>query len=470
MGSVSFVDRVVLHVTAGNGGHGCASVHREKFKPLGGPDGGNGGRGGDVVLVVDPQVHTLLDFHHHPHQKAGNGRPGAGKHRQGADGANLELQVPNGTVVHDVNGEVLADLTGAGSRFVVAQGGRAGLGNAALASTRRKAPGFALLGEPGEAFDVVLELKSMADVGLVGFPSAGKSSLIASLSAARPKIADYPFTTLVPNLGVVSSGATTFTVADVPGLIPGAAEGKGLGLDFLRHIERCAVLLHVLDCATLEPGRDPISDLEAIEAELGQYESTLGELLDRPRLVALNKIDVPEARELAEFVTEELTGRGYRVFGISAVSHEGLRELTFALAAMVEQHRSEQDAIEPARIVLRPQAVDDSGFTVTADPSEPDTFIVRGSKPERWVRQTQFDNDEAVGYLADRLARLGVEQELAKLGAMPGATVTIGDFVFDFEPTAGMADEAYAPTRRGQDERLETVTRPNADQRLASKK
>ncbi|MEO7261268.1 MAG: GTPase ObgE [Jatrophihabitantaceae bacterium] len=467
---VNFVDRVVLHVTAGNGGHGCASVHREKFKPLGGPDGGNGGRGGDVVLVVDPQVHTLLDFHHHPHQKAGNGRPGAGKHRTGADGESLELAVPNGTVVHAADGSVLADLTGAGARFVVARGGRAGLGNASLASTRRKAPGFALLGEPGEAFDVLLELKSMAEVGLVGFPSAGKSSLIAAISAARPKIADYPFTTLVPNLGVVSAGETTFTVADVPGLIPGAAQGKGLGLDFLRHVERCAVLLHVLDCATLEAGRDPISDLEAIEEELAQYESSLGDLLDRPRLVALNKVDVPEARELADFVTEELTGRGYRVFQISAVAHTGLRELNFALAGLVEEFRANCGAIAPARIVLSPKAVDDSGFTVEPDPDEPGAFVVRGSKPERWVRQTQFDNDEAVGYLADRLARLGVEDQLAKLGAMPGASVTILDYVFDFQPTAGMADEDYLPTRRGADDRLDLSSRPNADVRLASKK
>jgi GTP-binding protein len=466
----SFSDRVILHVTAGNGGHGCASVHREKFKPLGGPDGGNGGRGGSVVLVVDPQAHTLLDFHHHPHQKAGNGKPGAGKHRNGADGADLELAVPNGTVVLGEDGEVLADLTGVGARFTVAAGGRPGLGNASLASTRRKAPGFALLGEPGVCLDVVLELKSVADVGLVGFPSAGKSSLIAAISAARPKIADYPFTTLIPNLGVVSSGDTTFTVADVPGLIPGAAQGKGLGLEFLRHIERCAVLLHVLDCATLEPGRDPISDLQAIEAELGQYESALGDLLERPRLVALNKVDVPEGSELADLVADQLRSHGYRVFEISAVSHAGLRELTFALAGLVTEHREARGQDEPARIVITPRAVDDSSFTIVADPLEDGAFIVHGSKPERWVRQTQFDNDEAVGYLADRLARLGVENELGKLGAVPGARVTIGDFVFDFEPTAGMADAEYAPTRRGQDDRLDVDLRPNADERLAAKK
>jgi GTP-binding protein len=466
----SFIDRVVLHLTAGNGGHGVASIHREKFKPLGGPDGGNGGHGGDVVLVVDHNVHTLLDFHHHPHQKAGNGKQGAGSNRNGADGADLELLVPDGTVVLDERGEMLADLTGAGTRFVAAQGGRGGLGNAALASTRRKAPGFALLGEPGEARDVVLELKSVADVGLVGFPSAGKSSLIAALSAARPKIADYPFTTLVPNLGVVSAGDTTFTVADVPGLIPGAAEGKGLGLDFLRHVERCAVLLHVLDCATLEPGRDPVSDLDALEAELGQYEGTFGELLGKPRLVALNKIDVPEARELAELVRPELEARGLRVFEISAASHEGLRALTYALAEVVDADRAARPAVDRPRIVLHPKAVDDAGFTVIHDPADPDAFVVRGDKPERWVRQTDFDNDEAVGYLADRLKRLGVEDELAKLGAQPGAAVTIGPVTFDFEPSGGVDESQYQPTRRGFDERLDASTRTPAHERLAAKR
>jgi GTP-binding protein len=463
----SFVDRVVLHLTAGSGGHGVASVHREKFKPLGGPDGGNGGRGGDVLLVVDPNVHTLLDFHHHPHQKAGNGKQGAGSNRNGADGADLELRVPDGTVVMDEAGAVLADLVGTGTRFVAARGGRGGLGNAALASTRRKAPGFALLGEPGETRDVVLELKSVADVGLVGFPSAGKSSLIAALSAARPKIADYPFTTLVPNLGVVSAGETTFTIADVPGLIPGAAAGKGLGLDFLRHVERCAVLLHVLDCATLEPGRDPVSDLDAIEAELAQYEGTFGALLGKPRLVALNKLDVPEGRELAELIRPDLEKRGLPVFEVSAVTHEGLRELTFALAAAVNADRAARPADERPRIVLRPTPVDDAGFAIERDT---EGFVVRGDKPERWVRQTDFSNDEAVGYLADRLRRLGVEAELTRLGAEPGAAVTIGDVTFDFEPSAGIDEAAYQPSRRGTDERLDGPTRTRAADRLAAKR
>ena len=270
-----FVDRVALHLQAGDGGHGCASVHREKFVPLGGPDGGNGGHGGDIVLEVTAQVHTLLDFHFHPHVRAGRGGNGSGDHRHGARGEDRVLPVPEGTVVLDHRGEVLADLTGVGTRMIVAEGGHGGLGNASLVSKARKAPGFALLGEPGEAKEITLELKSMADVGLVGFPSAGKSSLISVLSAAKPKIADYPFTTLVPNLGVVSVGNEVFTMADVPGLIPGASEGKGLGLDFLRHVERTAVLAHVVDAANLESDRNPLDDIRALEKELANYQSEL---------------------------------------------------------------------------------------------------------------------------------------------------------------------------------------------------
>ncbi|MBV9512581.1 MAG: GTPase ObgE, partial [Mycobacteriaceae bacterium] len=342
-----FVDRAVIHVRAGNGGNGCASVHREKFKPLGGPDGGNGGRGGSVYLVVDPQVQTLLDFHFHPHVTAQSGRQGQGGNRDGATGEDLHLKVPDGTVVLDDNGRLLADLVGAGTTFEAAQGGRGGLGNAALASRARKAPGFALLGEKGQARDLTLELKTVADVGLIGFPSAGKSSLVSVLSAAKPKIADYPFTTLAPNLGVVSAGQNSFTVADVPGLIPGAAQGRGLGLEFLRHIERCAVLVHVVDCATPEPGRDPVSDIEALEAELAVYSPTLQQdsllvdLSDRPRAVVLNKIDIPQARELAEFVRDEVGRRfGWPVFEVSTVTHDGLRPLTFALWDMVAGYRA----------------------------------------------------------------------------------------------------------------------------------
>jgi len=469
-----FVDRVVIHARAGNGGNGCASIHREKFKPLGGPDGGNGGRGGSVVLVVDPGVHTLLDFHFHPHVVAPNGKPGQGGNRDGAAGPDLEVKVPDGTVVLDEHGNLLADLTGAGTRFVAARGGRGGLGNAALASKARKAPGFALLGEKGEERDLVLELKSVADVGLIGYPSAGKSSLISAISAAKPKIADYPFTTLAPNLGVVSAGEHTFTVADVPGLIPGASEGRGLGLDFLRHIERCAVLVHVVDCATLEPGRDPISDIEALEAELAAYrptlagDATLGDLTERPRAVVLNKIDVPDARELAEFVRDELRERfGWPVFLVSTVSREGLRPLIFALWEMVDKHRREQPPVVPPRPVIRPVPVDSTGFTV--EPDGEGGFVVRGERPERWVAQTDFNNDEAIGYLGDRLARLGVEDELLRLGAKPGCEVTIGDMTFEWEPhTPAGVDVPLAG--RGTDPRLDQSTRASAAERKAARR
>jgi GTP-binding protein len=466
----SFVDRVVLSATGGDGGHGCASIRREKFKPLAGPDGGTGGNGGSVILVVDPQVTTLLEFHHSPHKHAGSGSQGMGDYRQGATGEDLILGVPDGTVVKSKDGEVLADLMGVGARYVVAQGGHGGLGNWAIASPRRKAPGFALLGEPGTSQDVVLELKTIADVALIGYPSAGKSSLIAAISAARPKIADYPFTTLVPNLGVVQAGSSRYTVADVPGLIPGASQGKGLGLEFLRHVERCAVLVHVLDCATLEPDRDPLSDFDVIEKELAAYAGDVGieggrvPLTERPRLVVLNKVDVPEARDLAALVRSDLEERGLTVFEVSAATHEGLRPLTFALAELVERTRRESPAPEPARIVLRPKAVDDAGFTVTLRTDGPhDYFQVLGVKPERWVRQTDFTNDEAVGYLADRLARLGVEEELFAAGAVAGAEVVIGDgpdaVVFDWEPTMLVGSEMLAGPR-GSDMRIEARSRP----------
>jgi GTP-binding protein len=466
--AATFVDRAALHAAGGDGGNGCASVHREKFKPLGGPDGGNGGRGGDVIIVVDPSVTTLLDVHRHPHQHATNGRPGAGANRDGANGGDLVVRVPDGTLVRNaLTGEEVVDLVGAGTRFVAAAGGRGGLGNAALASARRKAPGFALLGEPGEALEATLELKTVADVALVGFPNAGKSSLIAAMSAARPKIADYPFTTLVPNLGVVEAGDFVFTVADVPGLVPGASSGRGLGLEFLRHVERCSVLAHVVDCATPESGRDPLSDLETIEAELAAYDDLVdGGLAGRPRLVVLNKVDVPDASDLADLVRADVAERfGFRVLEVSAATHQGLRELGFAMAELVQAARAATPAEEPTRIVLRPTGPRDAGFTI--EPIGEQAFVVRGDRPRRWVLQTDFTNDEAVGYLADRLARLGVEAALADLGARAGAEVTIGAVTFDWEPT--LSDAPTVPHGgRGLDERLETRNRVRAQERRAA--
>ena len=467
---VTFVDTVTLYLRAGKGGNGCVSVHREKFKPLGGPDGGNGGDGGDIVLLADPQVTTLLSYHHSPHRSAGNGGFGMGDHRSGAMGEDLVLPVPVGTVVKTPEGEVLADMVVPGERFVVALGGRGGLGNAALATPKRKAPGFALLGTPGFEGDVVLELKTVADVALVGFPSAGKSSLIAALSAARPKIADYPFTTLHPNLGVVQAGDARYTVADVPGLIEGASEGKGLGLDFLRHVERCSALLHVLDCATLEPGRDPLSDLDVILAELSAYQVPEGQvpLGDRPQLVALNKVDVPEARELAELVRPELEARGFRVFEISAASHEGLRPLAFALGEIVEQHRAAQAADVPReRVVIRPKGAEKDFEIRVEGGTYGNVYRILGEKPVRWVQQTDFQNEEAVGFLADRLEKLGVEDELFRLGATVGSTVVIGpgdSIVFDWEPSMTSAAELIT-SPRGLDSRFDPNTRRTTSQR-----
>lgn len=467
---VTFVDRVTLHLRAGKGGNGCVSVRREKFKPLAGPDGGNGGHGGDIVLVSDPQVTTLLSYHHSPHRSAGNGGFGMGDNRSGAAGEDLELAVPVGTVVKDDDGETLIDMATPGIRFVVAPGGQGGLGNAALANPKRKAPGFALLGTPGWEGDVHLELKTVADVALVGFPSAGKSSLIAAISAARPKIADYPFTTLHPNLGVVQAGDARYTVADVPGLIEGASEGKGLGLEFLRHVERCTALVHVLDCATLEPGRDPISDLDVILAELAAYPVPEGQvpLLERPQLVALNKLDVPEAKDLADLVRPELEARGFRVFDISTVSRDGLRQLTFALGEIVEEHRATLAAAPaPERVVIRPKGATKDFEIRVEGGTYGNIYRILGDKPVRWVQQTDFQNEEAVGFLADRLEKLGVEDELFRAGAQAGSTVVIGPgdgIVFDWHPSLSSAAELMTAPR-GTDPRLDLNPRRTTSQR-----
>lgn len=471
----SFVDRVTVFVRGGDGGHGCTSIRREKYKPLGGPDGGDGGRGGSVILEVSEQVTTLLDFHHRPHRSASNGTPGMGANRQGANGDDLVLPVPAGTVVKDADGTILADLHGVGTQFVAATGGMGGLGNAALASKKRKAPGFALLGLPGEERTLVLELKSVADVALVGFPSAGKSSLIAAMSAARPKIADYPFTTLTPNLGVVSAGDARFTVADVPGLIPGASQGKGLGLDFLRHIERCAVIVHVVDTAVYEADRNPVDDIRALEAELAAYTSGLDELsgyvplMERPRLVVLNKIDIPDGQAMADFMADDLAEFGWPIYQVSAVTHAGLTELAFALAKIVTDERARHEAeAEEVVEVLRPRPLGEQPAVITRLGDEDEAkFQVRGTKVERWVAQTDFGNDEAVGYLADRLAKAGVEDDLVKAGAVPGDAVVIGPVdggvVFDFEPTIIGGAELLGA--RGEDLRLAESQRASRAQR-----
>ena len=496
-----FVDRVTVHVKGGDGGNGSAGIRREKYKPLAGPNGGNGGDGGSVIFVADENANSLLDYRFIPHRTADSGTMGLGDTKDGSKGKDLILPVPVGTMIFTAKGakgqtkrpgELLADLRHVGDRFVAAAGGAGGLGNAALANRTRRAPGFALLGEPGEERDVVLELKSIADVALVGFPSAGKSSLVAAMSAAKPKIADYPFTTLVPNLGVVMAGDYRYTIADVPGLIPGASEGKGLGLEFLRHIERTEIIVHVIDCATLEPDRDPVSDYHALEHELAQYADKLElpvgaiPILDRPRIIVLNKVDVPEAKELADFVRPEFEKMGLRVFEVSTASHAGLKELGYALGELVTQMRKEvarrEQGQEDERVVIkplerkgrrRPAAAAEADFKVERETNRNGDvwYTVTGTKPERWVVQTNFDNDEAVGYLADRLAKLGVEDELRRQGAHAGDEVRIGRgdraVAFDWDPTIAAGAEMLDGSQlgsRGKDLRLE-ANDPRAQRR-----
>ena len=394
----SFVDRVVLHVSGGTGGHGCVSVHREKFKPLGGPDGGNGGNGGDVILRVDPQTTTLLDYHHAPHRHATNGGPGMGDWRAGKHGETLILPVPVGTVVKSKDGQVLADLVSEGAEYIAAAGGIGGLGNASLSSQKRRAPGFALLGIEGESSDVVLELKSIADIALVGFPSAGKSSLIAAMSAARPKIADYPFTTLIPNLGVVQAGDVRFTIADVPGLIEGASEGKGLGHYFLRHVERCAALVHVLDCGTFRIGPRPALRPRHHRGRAGEVRG--GHELQRSRRRSSPAEPPPAPGRPQQGGPARRQGHGRvrpsgtripRLQGLRNLGDrpEGLRQLGFAMGEIVQAARDALAAAPPKVHAPHSQAACGRRIRLQDPPrrEEPRTAVPRPGRQARALGQ-----------------------------------------------------------------------------------
>ena len=437
-----FVDETTIEVTAGRGGDGVTSFHREKYRPRGGPDGGDGGRGGDVVLAADPGVGTLVEYHFHPHQRAGRGAHGQGSNRKGADGDDRVLPVPVGTLVRDTDGALLAARHRPGARLGAAWGGRGGRGNAALSGPGRRIAGFHEKGEPGRQRRLVLELRSLADAALVGFPNAGKSSIVARASAARPKVADYPFTTLEPVLGVVRAGDHDFVLADVPGLIPGAAAGKGLGHRFLRHVTRSAVLVHVLDLHPLEPGRDPERDLAALEAELAAYDP---ELADRPAMVVGNKADLPEGRARIPEAEAAAKRRGLPFFAISAATGSGVREFLYALGAEVSQAR----AAQPVAPAVPP-------VTVAADPDVPISvvregpgFRVLGDRPERWIAMTNLDNPQAVAYLQRRLRRAGVDDLLTGAGASPGDEVLVGDAAFEFtpDPLPATRDRPRRPAR-----------------------
>ena len=409
----TFVDECGLNVRGGDGGAGCISFRREGPVVHGGPNGGDGGKGGDVWLVADRNVASLLAFRDHPHRRAASGVHGKGKDLHGRRGEDLEVHVPEGTVVYDLDGDTaLADLSSHGDRFLAAAGGRGGRGNAKFLTNKRRAPSFAEQGEPGEERWLRLELKLMADVALVGFPNAGKSTFISRISAARPKIADYPFTTLTPHLGVVQVDEHELVVADIPGLIEGASEGKGLGLQFLRHIERARVLCLLLDLATLD-GTTPAQQEEVLLRELAAYRP---ELLERPRLVVGTKADVADA---------DLPGPELRM---SAVTGQGVTEVLRRLAALVEQARAAEPEPE-GFVVIHPEV---EGVTVAREGEH--EFRVAGRQAERAVALSDVTDRQALAYIDARMKRLGVDRALARAGAQAGDVVHIGAFSFEYEP------------------------------------
>ena len=449
-----FIDKVRIHVKGGNGGAGCMSFRREAHVPKGGPDGGDGGHGGNVVVEADASLSSLIEYRFKHHFKAERGTHGKGSRMHGATGEDLVLKVPMGTVVHEYFeeskevGELIADLTHDGERVTVAEGGMGGRGNIHFVTPTRRAPAFAELGEPSQERWIELEMKLMADAALVGMPSAGKSSLIAKMSAARPKIADYPFTTLVPNLGVARSGDYSFVVADIPGLIEGAHEGRGLGHEFLRHIERTALIVHVVDLTGDYEGRDPLEDYDIINRELALYAD---ELAARPRIVVANKIDVPGAEEVADRLAERVREDSIaaaggdefasspvdpKLYRISARTGEGVDGLKAAIATKVHELREELRALSEADVQYEhvwehKREERDKQFKVV--PLGGGVFRVEGPQVERMVVQTDWENEEAIAFLQHRLKRLGVEKALEKAGAVDGDEIRIVGRAFEFE-------------------------------------
>ena len=455
-----FIDKVRIHVRGGNGGAGCMSFRREAHVPKGGPDGGDGGHGGNVVVQADASVSSLIEYRFKHHFKAERGTHGRGSRMHGAQGEDLVLKVPVGTVVREYfedskeTGELIADLTHDGETVTVARGGMGGRGNIHFVTSTRRAPAFAELGEPAQEGWIELEMKLMADAALVGMPSAGKSSLIAKMSAARPKIADYPFTTLVPNLGVATSGDLSFVVADIPGLIEGAHEGRGLGHEFLRHIERTALIVHIVDLTGDYEGRDPLEDYDIINRELALYAS---ELAERPRIVVANKIDVPGTEEACERLAARVRADSVaaaggnefapspidpKLYRISALTGAGVDSLKAAIATKVHELReAARDAaaadVQYEHVWEHRREARDKRFTVTR---EGDAFRVTGGQVERMVVQTDWENEEAVVFLQHRMKRLGVDDALRKAGALDGDEIRILGYSFDYESPEGHVD------------------------------
>ncbi|MCM3053967.1 GTPase ObgE [Caldibacillus thermoamylovorans] len=426
-----FVDQVKIYVKGGDGGNGMVAFRREKYVPKGGPAGGDGGKGGNVIFIVDEGLRTLMDFRYQRHFKAIKGENGRSKSQHGKNAEDLVVKVPPGTVVKDDDtGEVIADLVRHGERAVIAKGGRGGRGNIRFATSRNPAPEIAENGEPGQERYIVLELKVLADVGLVGFPSVGKSTLLSIVSSARPKIAEYHFTTIVPNLGVVETeDGRSFVMADLPGLIEGAHQGAGLGLQFLRHIERTRVIVHVIDMGAVE-GRDPYQDFLTINKELREYNLRLTE---RPMMIAANKMDMPGAEENLEKFKEQLQ-EDIPIFPISAVTQSGIRELLFAIADTLENtpefplhHVEEDETIN--RVVYKHEKAEQD-FIITRDPDG--VFVLSGEKIEKLFKMTDFTHDESVRRFSRQLRGMGVDDALRERGAKDGDIVRLLDFEFEF--------------------------------------
>ena len=426
-----FVDETRVFVASGKGGDGAVSFHREKYKPKGGPDGGDGGRGGSIVFVADVQMASLVRLRDHPHQRAASGGKGARNNRTGADAPDLILPVPAGCLIKDSDGRVLADLARAGDRIEISKGGRGGRGNTAFKSSTYRVPGFAELGEPSREMWLSLELRLIADVAVIGLPNAGKSTLVAALSAARPKVAGYPFTTLEPSLGVVEHGDERFTICDIPGLIEGAHLGKGLGVKFLRHTARSLAFLHMIDSTA---GKEATADYLTIRNELASYDPALTE---RPDIVVLNKIDAVDP-EVVEEAAAGLRAEGIETVAVSALEGSGLESLLDRLATVVQSGR--EDAGESEGFMLY-RTVGDSLSVVPEDGGNRErAWRITGEAPNRWAAMTDMNNPEAVGYLQSRLEKAGSEKALAEAGARPGDDVRIGEAVFEWWPPGTAPD------------------------------
>ena len=421
-----FYDEARIFVRGGKGGNGMAHFHREKFQPRGGPDGGDGGRGGSVYLVVDPSLNSLLFLNRTHRYVAEPGKPGSTNRRQGAAGKDVQAMVPPGTVVSDAtSGQVIADLRHTGDRMLAARGGRGGLGNVHFTTSTRQAPNFAQKGEPPEERLLNLELQLIADIGIVGLPNAGKSSLLARISAARPKVAEYPFTTLQPELGVVQRGNATLVFADIPGLIAGAHAGAGLGHTFLRHIRRTRLLLHLVDCASLEE-HDPVEVFHQVNDELRQFDSTL---LDKPQIVALNKLDVTEARERFEIAKPAIESESFAVVGISAVSGKGIDELLGKVFHAYEESPNTRE--EVVSVIVPEVAIPVSDDFAVA--RRGDRFVVSGKAAVRLAAMADLSKLDGLLYFQQRLDRMGITAALEKAGAQAGSTVVIGPLELEWQ-------------------------------------